>query len=352
MKNIRSLSLEELTEYLNEKNQAKYRAMQIFTWLHKNMVESFDEMTNINKELRHTMSEDFNIFMPTVYKRFDSKLDDTKKYLLKLEDDNIIECVLMKYKFGLTLCISSQVGCNMGCKFCASTIEGAVRNLTPDEMLSQVYRVEKDLNVKISNVVIMGSGEPLINYDNVIKFLNLINQEAGNNISLRNITLSTCGIVPKINDLKKLNLPITLALSLHAPNQNIRQKIMPIANKYDFDETLFAMQKYFEKTNRRITIEYSLMKNINSDIECAKELAKVLNNYFTKNKVDFNVNLIPVNEVKETKIQKPSQDTVKTFQQILESKHINVTIRRTLGQDISGSCGQLRRSFIESSKPH
>ncbi|MDO5563867.1 MAG: 23S rRNA (adenine(2503)-C(2))-methyltransferase RlmN [Eubacteriales bacterium] len=354
MNNIRNLTYDELKEYIISIGEKPFRANQIFDWIHKEMVSSYESMTNISNDLKDKLKENYSIYMPTIYNKYESKIDDTKKYLLLLEDQNIIECVLMKYKFGLTICISSQVGCNMSCKFCASSIGGSKRNLQIGELLSQIYVIQKDIKQKISNIVIMGSGEPLMNYENIVKFLYIINDERGQNISFRNITISTCGIVPKIKDLSKLELPITLALSLHSPNQEVRQKIMPIANKYDYDETLNAIKEYYLKNKRRITIEYSLMKNINDSEDQAHELSRHLRQYFfNKNindkNVDFNVNLIPVNEVKEFNIKRPSDKTIYKFKNILENNNINVTIRRELGSDISSSCGMLRRRHIGTS---
>lgn len=342
--NIREYSIAELGEKLDSLNEKAYRAKQIYEWLHKHMVSDLEEASNLSKDLKEKIKNSFDTSFPSIEKVFASKLDETKKYLIRLSDSYIIESVLMKYKYGYTVCISSQVGCNMGCKFCASTIGGMKRSLYAYEMLAQIYLIEKDSGVKVSNIVIMGMGEPLNNLDNVIKFLKLINDENGQNISLRNITISTCGIVEKIYDLSSYNLPITLALSLHAPNDEIRKKIMPIANKYALSEVMNAMADYFEQTNRRITCEYTLVDGINSSIADAKELKKLFDTYFIKRGIDFNVNLIAINEIKESSFKPPSRINIENFRDYLMDMGIQVMIRRELGKDISGSCGQLRMS--------
>ena len=342
--NIREYSIAELEEWLTSFGEKPYRAKQIYEWLHKHMVSDLEVASNISKDLREKIKNSFDISFPTIEKVFASKLDETKKYLIKLSDSFIIESVLMKYKYGYTVCISSQVGCNMGCKFCASTIGGMKRNLNAYEMLAQVYLIEKESGIKISNIVIMGMGEPLNNLDNIIKFLKLINDENGQTISLRNITISTCGIVEKISELASYNLPITLALSLHAPNNEVRKKIMPIANKYDLAKVMNAMAYYFEKTNRRITCEYTLIDGINSSISDAKELKHLFDTYFIKRHIDYNVNLIAINEIKENNFKAPSRIKIEEFRDYLLDSGVQVMIRRELGKDISGSCGQLRMS--------
>lgn len=342
--NIRDLTIEELTNEMKSLSEQSYRATQIFDWLHNKMVLSFDEISNISKELEEKISEKFDIDFPTIYKEYVSKLDDTKKYLILLNDGNIIESVLMKYKYGYSLCISSQVGCNMGCKFCASTIGGLKRNLEVFEMLAQVYLISRHNDIKISHVVVMGSGEPLNNFDNLIKFLDIINSDRGQNISERNITVSTCGIVDKIKKLAGLNRSITLALSLHAPNDEIRREIMPVANKYQLSGVIDMMAYYFEKTNRRITFEYSLIENVNDGTDNANKLVKLFRDRFKNRHVDFNVNLIPVNTVEENDFKRPNMDRVNSFKDVLEKNNVAVTLRRELGKDISGSCGQLRAS--------
>ena len=342
--NIRNYTIKELEEELLNLNLEKYRCKQLFTWLHKNIILDIDEATNLSKSLRLILEEKYDFSLPSIYKEFKSKIDDTKKYLILLNDGNIIESVLMKYKFGYSICISSQVGCNMGCKFCASTIGGLKRNLETYELLSQIYLIQKTNNIKVSNIVIMGSGEPLLNYDNIIRFLKIINDENGQNIGMRNITLSTCGIVPNIEKLTNEDLPINLALSLHAPDDTIRKSIMPIANKYKLNDVLKIIKQYFEKTNRRITFEYCLIKGINDGRNNAIKLVNLFDDYI--NKIDFNVNRIPVNEVKESGFKRPSKDDILEFKNILENNNIVVTVRRELGKDISGSCGQLRASVV------
>ena len=344
--NLLDLNKKELEETLVSSGEKSYRAKQIFLWLHKEN-KNVDDMTNISIPLREKLKLEYETYVPQIYKVFKSKLDETRKYLLKLYDGNIIESVLMKYKYGYTVCISSQVGCNMKCAFCASTINGAKRNLDTNELLYQVYIIEKDAKVKISNIVIMGSGEPLQNLDNIIKFFDIINDIDGKNISLRNITLSTCGIVENINKLSKLDLPITLALSLHAPNDTIRNKLMPINKKYGIDETLDAMANYYNETKRKITLEYCLIKDVNSDKKCAIELYELVHEKFIKNHIDFNINLIPLNDVEESGFRRPDDNIVKDFYEYLYSKHINVTIRRELGKDINGACGQLRAKYLK-----
>ena len=344
--NLKDLDKKELENFLTKNGEKSYRAKQIFLWLHKEN-KNIDDMTNISISLRQELKNTFKTRLPEIYKVFKSKLDDTRKYLIKLHDDNIIESVFMKYKYGYTACISSQVGCNMKCAFCASTVNGAIRNLEVNELLSQIYLIEEEAKVKISNIVIMGSGEPLNNYKNIIKFFNIINDEDGKNISLRNITLSTCGIVENIYNLKDLSLPITLALSLHAPNDSIRNKLMPINNKYGIDKTLDAMAEYYLSTKRKITIEYCLIKDINSDKKSAIELYNLLNFKFIKRNVDFNVNLIPLNNVSENDFKRPNDDVIDEFYNYLYNKHVNVTKRRELGKDINGACGQLRAKYIK-----
>ena len=342
--NIRDLTIDELKAAVQSLGEETYRAKQIFEWLHKHMLPDLCEASNLSKNLIIKLSEKYDLSSPKIEKEYISKVDDTRKYLIKLRDGLIIESVLMKYKYGYTVCISSEVGCNMGCKFCASTIGGLKRNLDPHEMLMQVYLISKQSGTRVSNIVIMGIGEPLKNFDNVVKFLELINDKNGQNIGLRNVTISTCGIVENICKLAELNLPITLALSLHAPSQDIRERIMPIAKKYELKDVMSAMVDYFIKTNRRITFEYSLIKGVNSDKRDALELIKLFENSFKNRHVDFNVNLIAINEVKECGFTAPSEDEVRVFKDILEKAGINTLVRRKIGKDISGSCGQLRMS--------
>lgn len=342
--NIRNLTIEELSNEISSMSEQSYRAKQMFDWLHNKMVLSLDEITNIGKNLKEKIQNSFDISCPSIYKEYVSKIDETKKYLILLNDGNIIETVLMKYKYGYSLCVSSQVGCNMGCKFCASTIGGLKRNLEVYELLAQVYLVSRHNDIKVSHIVVMGSGEPFNNYDNLLKFLEIICDENGQNISERNITISTCGIVDKIKAFAELKKPITLALSLHAPNDDIRKSIMPIANKYAMNLVMNAMAYYFETTKRRITFEYSLIKDVNDGIVNAKKLVKLFKDSFKNKHIDFNVNLIPVNVVKENDYERPDTIEVNSFKEILENNNISVTLRRELGKDISGSCGQLRAS--------
>lgn len=348
MNNIYDLSNKQLIDYIDSINEKKYRAIQIFDWLHNKNVTSISNMTNINKTLLDKLQNDFDTFVPTIIEKYESKIDGTIKYLIKLYDDNVIETVLMKYKYGYSLCISSQVGCNMGCVFCASTISGLKRNLHIYELLWQVYAVDNELinnnKNKISHIVIMGVGEPLNNLDNILFFLNIVNDKKGKNLSLRNITISTCGIVENIDRLAQYNLPITLALSLHAPNNDIRKKLMPIANKYDIDKVVSAMANYYNITKRNITFEYILIDNINDKIDDAHKISKLLLKHIDKS--NFIINLIPINTIKESNFKRPSRDRLETFVSILNDYQINNTIRRELGSDISGSCGQLRYKYL------
>lgn len=339
--NIRNYILDELINELTQIGEKTFRAKQIYEWLHKHKILSFDEASNISKELKNKLTDIFDLSFPEIDREFIS-IDGTKKYLIKLHDGHKIETVLMKYKYGYSICISSEVGCDMGCKFCASTIGGMKRNLEVYELLAQIYLIEKHNDIEVSNIVIMGTGEPLCNFNNIIIFLSIINSKEGKNISLRNVTISTCGIVESINRLADMNYQLTLALSLHAPNQKIREKIMPIASRYDIKEVMIAMANYFIKTGRRITFEYCLIKNVNDNMDNAKELIELFKNSFKGKHIDFNVNLIPVNAVKETGLKRPEVDRINKFKDILLENKINVTIRRELGADISGSCGQLR----------
>lgn len=337
MTDINSLTYEQLNNVISKLGQPKFRAKQIFTWLHKNGVTSFDEMTNVSKALREKLCENYYISTCEIEDKYVSKIDDTVKYLFKLNDGEYIESVIMKYKYGYTICVSSQVGCKMGCTFCASTLAGFKRNLTSGEIEAQLHSAQKDLNIKISHIVLMGIGEPLDNFDNVINFLYNVNDENGLNTSMRNITISTCGVVPRIYDLMKLNLQLTLTISLHAPNDEIRSNTMLINNKYKIDELLKACREYGLKTGRRVSFEYTLIKDLNDSSENALELASRLKG------MNAHVNLIPVNDVKERGNVKSSKKAILNFQNILKKSGINATIRRTLGSDINASCGQLRR---------
>lgn len=334
---IKALTYEQLNTVLSEMSLPKFRAKQIFQWLHKYGCDSFDDMTNISKDLRERLSESYFISSCAIEDKYVSRLDGTVKYLFRLYDGEYIESVVMKYKYGYTICVSSQVGCKMGCTFCASTLAGFKRNLTAGEIESQLHSAERDLNIKISHIVLMGIGEPLDNFNNVVSFLRNVNDENGLNISMRNITLSTCGIVPRIYDLMDLDLQLTLTVSLHAPNDEIRCKTMPVARKYSMNQLITACKDYAEKTGRRVSFEYTLIKGVNDSEANALELAERLSGMLS------HVNLIPVNDVKERGNVRGTKEDIVKFQNVLKSKEINATIRRTLGSDINASCGQLRR---------
>ena len=334
---IRSLYPDELKKYIEEKGLPAYRAGQIFSWLHEKGVSDFDDMTNIPKSIRDMLKAECDLKRLKAEKILTSRLDGTKKYLFSLEDGNMIESVLMRYKHGNSVCVSSQVGCAMGCTFCASTIGGLIRNLSASEILGQVYEIQKDISERVSNVVIMGMGEPLTNYDNVIRFVRLLSEEKALHISQRNITISTCGIVPAVIRLADEDLKITLALSLHAPNDDTRRRMMPVAEKYDIEEILSACREYLKKTGRRVTFEYCLVGGVNDRKEDAEELSVRLNG------MNAHVNLIPVNPNRENNYREPSENSVNRFKTILEKHGIAVTRRREMGRDISGACGQLRR---------
>ncbi len=338
---IKSLTLEELTQVIRQMGDKPFRAKQIYQWLHQKLVTDFDAMGNIPKTLRDQLKEQCTLAALHPVDVKISKIDGTRKYLFRLADGNVIESVWMQYHHGNSVCISSQVGCRMGCRFCASTLDGLERNLTTSEMLDQIYRIQTLTGERVSNIVIMGSGEPLDNYDNVIRFLHMISDENGLNISQRNITLSTCGIVPNILKLADEDVQITLALSLHAPNDEVRKNLMPIANRYSLKEILPACRNYFEKTGRRLTFEYSLVSGVNDNLEEAKALTALLKN------MHGHVNLIPVNPIKERDYRQSDRKAIEAFKVYLEKHGINVTIRREMGRDINGACGQLRKSFLE-----
>lgn len=340
-KDILSMTKEELSDFLQQMGEKKFRAGQIYEWLHVRHARSFDEMTNLSLDLRKRLGESAFLTCPEAVHVFQSSIDDTRKYLFRFDDGNVIEAVLMKYSYGLSVCISSQVGCRMGCRFCASTIGGRIRDLTASEMLGQVIGIERLEHTRISHIVIMGSGEPLDNYDNLVRFLRIMGDHEGENLSLRDITVSTCGIVPGIRRLAEEALPVTLALSLHASDQEEREKLLPIARKYEIHEVIDAMKYYFEKTGRRITYEYSCVRGVNTSPEDARKLAGLLKGQ------NCHVNLIPVNPVRERDYTRPDRSEVEAFRFMLEKYGIHVTIRRELGRDISASCGQLRRSYLE-----
>ncbi len=337
MEDIKSLQLDELTQKLKDMGQSAFRGKQIYTWLHKRGVKSFDDMTDISKDLRQKLQESFYINTIEEVTHQESSIDGTRKYLFKLRDDSYVESVLMKYHHGNSICISSQVGCRMGCKFCASTIEGLYRSLSASEMLDQVYEVSRLSGERVSNIVIMGIGEPMDNFDNVVSFLRIISSEDGFNLSQRNITVSTCGIVERIKELADLNLQITLAISLHGSNQKVRESIMPVAKMYSLDQVMDACKYYFEKTHRRISFEYALISGVNDKEENIRELTELLSGH------NCHLNLIPVNPIKERDFAPSSKEWVYKFQNKLEKNGINVTIRREMGRDIDGACGQLRR---------
>ncbi|MDD6012315.1 MAG: 23S rRNA (adenine(2503)-C(2))-methyltransferase RlmN [Oscillospiraceae bacterium] len=337
MTDIKSLTLDELKEEMAALNEKSFKAGQIFSWLHRHGADSFDEMTNLSKNLRNNLQKKYDIYTCTIEKKLVSVYDNTVKYLFRLHDGELIESVVMQYKYGYTICVSSQVGCKMGCRFCASGIAGFVRHLSASEILSQVYVAQKDLGIRISHIVMMGVGEPLDNFDNVMRFLSLISDVNGLNISMRNISLSTCGLVPGIYNLMEKKLQLTLSISLHAPNDEIRSKTMPVNDRWNIEELLKACRDYTKATSRRISFEYAMISGVNDSVACAAELAGRLKGMLC------HVNLIPVNAVKERDYQKSSDSTIAAFIKVLEKNGINVTVRRTLGSDINASCGQLRR---------
>lgn len=339
-KDIKSMTLTEIEAEMKALGQPKFRAAQIFDWLQKRCVTTFDEMTNLSKELRSLLDDGYYIANCEIEDRFDSKLDETVKYLFRLNDGECIESVLMKYEHGWSICISSQVGCRMGCKFCASTIGGLVRSLTASEMLSQIMTAQKDRGIRISNIVMMGIGEPFDNFDNVVRFLALVGDEKGLNIGMRHISLSTCGRVDGIRRFMELDSQITLSVSLHAPNDRIRNTMMPINKKWNVTELISACRDYFNRTGRRISFEYALIKGVNDSRECADELTRLLKGLVC------HINLIPVNKVKENNYEK--SDRVREFCNYLNQNGMNATVRRTLGSDISASCGQLRQKHTQN----
>lgn len=343
MTDIKSMTIEELKELMTEIGDKPFRAKQIYSWLHEHLVTSYEEMTNLPKSLKEKLKEYPIVALQPVDVQI-SKLDGTRKYLFRLSDGNVIESVLMRYKHGNSVCISSQVGCRMGCRFCASTIGGLTRNLLPSEMLDQIYRIQSLTGERVSNVVVMGTGEPLDNYENLLRFIHILTEEGGIHISQRNLTVSTCGLVPKIKELAEEKFQMTLALSLHAPNDEKRQELMPIAKKYTMEEVLNACREYFSKTGRRLTFEYSLVAGVNDSEEDARELSGKIKG------INCHVNLIPVNPIKERSFQRSTREAVENFKIKLEKYGINVTIRREMGSDIDGACGQLRKSYIDKTE--
>lgn len=341
MKDIKSMTKKELEEELLAMGEKAFRAGQLYQWMHVKLARSFDEMTNLSKAFREKLKEEYTYTALQAVQVQESKLDGTKKFLFELEDGNVVESVWMQYKHGNSVCISSQVGCRMGCRFCASTLDGLERNLRPSEMLDQIYAIQLLTGERVSNVVVMGTGEPMDNYDNLLRFLQLLTDENGLNISQRNVTVSTCGIVPKMRQLAGEQLQITLALSLHAATDEKRRELMPIAKRYTIQELMEACAYYFEKTGRRITFEYSLVGGVNDTDEDAgrlSALAKPLN---------CHINLIPVNPIRERDYVQSEAGRVRAFQEKLTKNHINATVRREMGRDIDGACGQLRRKHIQ-----
>lgn len=338
---IKSMTPSEVSELIVSLGDKKFRAKQIYQWMHQKLVASYDEMTNVPAALRQKLVAEYPLTVLEPVRVQISQIDGTRKYLFRLSDGNLIESVLMKYHHGNSVCISSQVGCRMGCRFCASTIDGLVRGLLPSEMLEQIYRIQKDIGERVDNVVVMGSGEPFDNFDNLLRFIELLNNEEGLNISARNLTVSTCGIVPKIYELADMQPQITLAISLHSPNDELRRSIMPVANKYSIDEIMKACRYYVEKTGRRITFEYSLVKDVNDTDECAMQLVHLVKG------IKCHVNLIPVNPIKERDYRQSDTKSIKKFKDILEKNRIQVTVRREMGRDIDGACGQLRKRYMD-----
>ncbi len=334
---IKSLNQEELIEALAELGEKPFRAKQLYQWMHEKLARSYDEMTNIPKSLKEKLQENFVYTSLNMVTYQESKLDGTRKYLFELADGNVVESVWMKYKHGNSVCISSQVGCRMGCRFCASTLDGLERNLLPGEMLDQIYYISKHTGERVSNVVVMGTGEPMDNYDNLLQFIHMLTDEHGLHISQRNLTVSTCGIVPRIRQLAEEGLQITLALSLHATTDEKRKKLMPIANAYTLKEVLDACEYFFEKTGRRLTFEYSLVSGVNDRREDADELIELVGH------LNCHVNLIPVNPIEERDYKESTAQAVRAFQKRLEQNKVTATVRREMGRDIDGACGQLRR---------
>ena len=337
---IKSLTLSELQEQMQILSEKPYRAKQLYDWMHVKLARDYEEMSNLPKTLKEKCREHFSYTALNALKVQESAVDGTKKFLFALADGNVVESVWMRYKHGNSVCISSQVGCRMGCKFCASTLDGWERNLAPSEMLDQIYAITRLTGERVSNVVVMGTGEPLDNYDNLLRFIRLLTDENGLHISQRSITVSTCGIVPKMRQLAQEKLQITLALSLHAATNEKRRRLMPVANQYSLDELMEVCAYYFEKTGRRITFEYSLANGVNDTKEDIKELTDLIK------PLNAHVNLIPINPVKERDFVQSDKTAIDVFKNKLEKNGINVTIRREMGRDIDGACGQLRRKYM------
>ena len=344
MVDIKSLTKTELESEFANKGLPKFRAGQVYDWMHVKLARSWDNMTNLSKDLRKSLSEEYDYTSLSIERLQESAMDGTKKYLFAVADGNLVESVFMRYKHGNSVCISSQVGCKMGCRFCASTLDGWERNLTPSEMLDQIYAISHHVGERISNIVVMGTGEPMDNFDNLIRFIELITNKDGLNISARNITVSTCGIVPKMRELADKKLAITLALSLHASTDEKRRELMPIANTYSISELMDTCKYYYEQTGRRITFEYSLVAGVNDTKEDAVLLANLAGG------AKAHINLIPVNPIKERDYRRGTKEAIQAFKNKLEKNGINVTIRREMGQDIDGACGQLRRRKLTENK--
>ncbi len=340
-KDIKSLTLSQLKEEMESLGEKSFRAGQLYEWMHEKLAEGYEEMTNIPRRLAEQCALRFEYTTLKTVQMQESKLDGTRKYLFALPDGNLVESVWMRYKHGNAVCISSQVGCRMGCRFCASTLDGLERNLLPSEMLEQIYAITRQTGERVSNVVVMGTGEPMDNFDNLLQFIMLLTDENGLHISQRNITVSTCGIVPRMYQLADRQLQITLALSLHAATDEKRRELMPVANRYSLQELMEACKYYFEKTGRRITFEYSLVKDVNDTNEDVIQLTKLIKG------LNCHVNLIPVNPIRERDYVQSERHAVESFKNKLEKNGINVTIRREMGRDIDGACGQLRRRYIE-----
>ena len=341
MTDLKSLSMDEITNMLKAMGEPAFRGKQVFTWLHKG-VRSFDEMTNLSKPLREKLAKNCSLSNAELVRKQESKLDGTIKYLWRFPDGNCVESVFMEYKHGNTICISTQVGCRMGCRFCASTIDGLCRNLTPGEMLDQIIAAQLDTKKRVSNIVMMGTGEPLDNYDNVIKFLHLVGDEHGLNIGMRHISLSTCGICDKIKMLADENLQITLSISLHAPDNETRSEIMPVNRRFPVEQLIDACKYYFKKTSRRISFEYTMISGVSDTDECAASLTKLLRNF------PCHVNLIPLNRVSERDLAPSTRERIERFTNTLNRAGLTVTVRRSLGSDIDAACGQLRRKALKN----
>lgn len=337
---IKSMELSELTDFVEALGEKPFRARQLYRWMHAKTAASFEEMTDLSQAFRERLSEAAGYTVLKTVKMLESGIDGTRKYLFGLEDGNVIESVFMRYHHGNSVCVSSQVGCRMGCKFCASTLDGLTRNLTPAEMLEQVYRIQTSTGERVSNVVVMGSGEPFDNYENLVRFIRLLSDENGLHISQRNITVSTCGLVPQIRRFAGEGLSVTLALSLHAPDDEVRKTLMPVANRYSLKEVLPACMEYYEKTGRRLTFEYSLVAGVNDSRREAERLARLLKH------TRGHVNLIPVNPIRERNFKQSDREAVEAFRSVLENHGLTATVRREMGRDIGGACGQLRKSYL------